>query len=293
MELTAYLEKKGKLIEGALDRLLPSNEAEPKQIHESIRYSVFAGGKRLRPTLCLATLEALGKNPMPALPAACALELIHTYSLIHDDLPCMDNDDLRRGKPTNHKVFGEATALLAGDALLTKAFELISSVEAIPASVTVELVHQLAYSSGTAGLIGGQALDLASEGKKVSRETVEYIHSHKTAALIETSVVFGAILGGATDEQRNALSTYGRALGMAFQITDDILDMSGDEKKLGKRVGKDAEAQKASYPALYGLDSSRAIAQDYTDKALEAINRFDEKAQPLREIARYLLSRER
>ena len=293
MDIAAYIKEKKKIIDDALDRLLSSGATEPKQIHESMRYSVLAGGKRLRPILCLAAMECLGKDPLPALPAACALELVHTYSLIHDDLPCMDNDDMRRGKPTNHKVFGEAVALLAGDALLTKAFELISCIRTSPAPVILELIRRLAYCSGTEGLIGGQALDLSSMGKEVEEETLEYIHSHKTAALIETSVMFGAIVGVATSQQRSALQSYSHSLGMAFQITDDVLDITGDENKMGKKARKDAEAQKATYAAIYGLDTSKNIARGYIDKALDALRLFDDKAQPLREIAHSVVRRER
>jgi len=293
MDISRYLKERREIVEKALDRLLPPEHSPPEKLHESMRYSVFAGGKRLRPILCMAALEALDRDPLPFMPAACALELVHTYSLIHDDLPAMDDDDLRRGKPANHKVFGEAVAILAGDALLTLSFELIARMDAAPAPVRLEIVRRLAQCSGTTGLVGGQVLDLASEGKEVSEETLERIHAHKTAALIETAVVCGGILGGAVEGQVCAVSMYGRSLGMAFQITDDILDAAGDEKKIGKRTRKDRESQKATYPGRYGMDGARRIAGEYIQKALGALRPFGDKADPLREIARMIASRER
>jgi geranylgeranyl diphosphate synthase type II len=240
----------------------------------------------------MASLEALGRDPLPFMPVACALELVHTYSLIHDDLPAMDDDDLRRGKPTSHKVFGEAVAILAGDALLTLAFELIAAMDTAPATVRVELVRSLAGGIGTGGMVGGQALDISSEGRQVNGETLERIHAWKTAALIKSSVLFGGILAGASGEQRQALASYGHSLGMAFQITDDILDAAGDEKKIGKRTRKDRESQKATYPGRYGIDGARQIAREYIKKALGALKSFDDKADPLREIARMIALRE-
>lgn len=293
MDISRYLKERREIVEKALDCLLPPEHSPPEKLHESMRYSVFAGGKRLRPILCMAALEALDRDPLPFMPAACALELVHTYSLIHDDLPAMDDDDLRRGKPANHKVFGEAVAILAGDALLTLSFELIARMDAAPAPVCLEIVRRLAQCSGTTGLVGGQVLDLASEGKEVSEETLERIHAHKTAALIETAVVCGGILGGAVEGQVCAVSMYGRSLGMAFQITDDILDAAGDEKKIGKRTRKDRESQKATYPGRYGMDGARRIAGEYIQKALGALRPFGDKADPLREIARMIASRER
>jgi geranylgeranyl diphosphate synthase type II len=227
------------------------------------------------------------------MPAACALELVHTYSLIHDDLPAMDDDDLRRGKPTCHRVFGEAIAILAGDALLTLAFESIASMETASPSVRVELVRRLAAGIGTAGMVGGQVLDVSAEGCEVSGEILERIHAWKTAALIETSALFGAILGGAPPDRRAAISVYGKSLGMAFQITDDILDATGDEKRVGKRTRKDDKARKATYPARYGVEGALAAARRHVDDAMLALGPFDYRADPLREIARSLLDRER
>ncbi|MCX6339610.1 MAG: polyprenyl synthetase family protein [Candidatus Aureabacteria bacterium] len=293
MDISRYLKEKKEIVEKALDSLLPPEHSPPEKLHEAMRYSVFAGGKRLRPIICMASLEALGKDPLPFMPAACALELVHTYSLIHDDLPAMDDDDLRRGKPTSHKVFGEAIAILAGDALLTLAFELIANMDTAPPPIRLEIVRRLAQCGGTGGLVGGQVLDLAAEGKEVSEEMLERIHAQKTAALIEASVLFGALLGDTSVEQRQALSSYGHSMGMAFQITDDILDATGDEKKIGKRTRKDRESQKATYPGCFGIDRARRIAEEYIQKALGALKSFDDKADPLREIARMIPSRER
>lgn len=293
MDLARYLEERKKPVEGALDRLLPSPAVPPAALHEAMRYSVFAGGKRLRPILCIAAAEALGADPSPFLPAACALELVHTYSLIHDDLPAMDDDDLRRGRPTSHRVFGEALAILAGDALLTLAFGVIAGMEAAAPAVRTALVAELAAGSGPAGMAGGQALDLAAEGSAVSAGALEEIHARKTAALIETSVSFGALLGGASAAQEEALRTYGRSLGMAFQVTDDILDATGDREKMGKNTRRDDAARKATYPALYGVEESRRIAGGYVEAALGALRGFDKRALPLREIARSLLNREK
>jgi geranylgeranyl diphosphate synthase type II len=292
MDLARYLEEMKKLVDGALDRLLPSAADPPAALHEAMRYSVFAGGKRLRPVLCIAAAEALGADPSPFLPAACALELVHTYSLIHDDLPAMDDDDLRRGRPTSHRVFGEALAILAGDALLTLAFGAIAGMEAAPPAVRTALVAELAAGSGPAGMVGGQVLDLAAEGRGISASALEEIHARKTAALIEASVSFGALLGGAGAAQEEALRTYGHSLGMAFQVTDDILDATGNEEKMGKRTRQDDAARKATYPALYGVEESRRIATGYVEAALAALRGFDERARPLREIARSLLGRE-
>ena len=293
MDIFMYLADKNRLIEQVLDRLLPSADSLPERLHESMRYSVFAGGKRLRPVLCMAVIEALGGDPLPFMPAACAIELVHTYSLIHDDLPAMDNDDLRRGKPTNHKVFGEAIAILAGDALLTLAFELIANMESAPSPHRLDIVKHLARNSGTAGMVGGQALDLASEGKCVSGDTLERIHAQKTAALIQAAVIIGGVLGGASERQAEALSAYGCSIGMAFQITDDILDATGDEKRVGKRVRKDEKARKATYPLIHGIEGAKKFARRYVDAALSALRIFDGKAEPLRELARTLLHRER
>lgn len=293
MDLARYMEERKTLVDGALDRMLSSASIPPPRLREAMRYSVFAGGKRLRPVLCIAAAEALGADPSPFLPAACSLELVHTYSLIHDDLPAMDDDDLRRGRPTSHRVFGEALAILAGDALLTLAFEIIARMDSVRPAARTALVERLAAGSGAAGMVGGQVLDLAAEGREVSAEELEEIHARKTAALIETAVSFAAVLAGADEAREGALRAYGRALGMAFQVTDDILDATGDEKKMGKKTGQDAAARKATYPALHGVEESRRIARACIDAALGALSGFDDRALPLREIARGLLDRER
>ncbi len=293
MDLERYMEERKALVDGALDRILSPAAAAPPRLLEAMRYSVFAGGKRLRPVLCLAAAESLGADPAPFLPAACALELVHTYSLIHDDLPAMDDNDLRRGRPTSHKVFGEALAILAGDALLTLAFGVVAGLEAAPPSVRTALCAALAEGSGGAGMVGGQALDLAAKGGERTAAELEEIHSRKTAALICAALSFGAILAGASEAQAGSLAGYGRALGMAFQVTDDILDATGSEEKMGKRAKRDAAARKATYPARYGIDGSRRIARGYVDGALAALRAFDDRAAPLREIARGILGRER
>lgn len=293
MDIRAYIEGRKRRVDAALDRILPSAEIPPRALHEAMRYSVFAGGKRIRPVLCLAAGEALGADPGMCLDPACALELVHTYSLVHDDLPAMDDDDLRRGRPTSHRVFGEATAILAGDALLTLAFETVARAEALPAGTRIALVGTLAAGSGCSGMVGGQALDLGAEGRAVEAAELEEIHLRKTAALIEASVRFGGLIGGADAARAGSLAAYGRSLGMAFQITDDILDATGDEAKMGKRARQDAAARKATYPAIHGVEGARRMARRCIEDALAAVNGFDERARPLREMARGLLDRDR
>jgi geranylgeranyl diphosphate synthase type II len=261
---------------------------------DAMRYSVFAGGKRLRPILMLAATEAVGSETEAILPAACAIECVHTYSMIHDDLPAMDDDDLRRGKPTNHIVYGEAMAILAGDALLTHAFELLSRaplVDQFPASVLLQVHQCLASASGGFGMIGGQVIDILSEGQEVDLATVEYIHRHKTAALIEAAVVMGGLLGGGTDEEVQALRTYGHQIGWAFQIADDILDVEGDAAILGKAVGRDAELAKATYPAVLGVDVSRQRAHELMEEGIRALAVLRHNTGWLRQIANYIVSR--
>lgn len=291
MHLARYIEERKRLVDGVLERLLPPTGPGPGALREAMRYSVFAGGKRLRPVLCIAAIEALGADPSPFLRAACALELVHTYSLVHDDLPAMDDDDLRRGRPTSHRVFGEALAILAGDALLTLAFEVVAREEAVPPAARATLVAALAAGSGAAGMVGGQVLDLGAEGREVSAEELAEIHARKTAALMETSAVFGAVLGGAVPDDAASLRAYGRSLGMAFQVTDDVLDATGDERLMGKRARRDAAARKATYPGLFGVEESRRIAAAHVEAAVGALGAFDERADPLREIARGLLGR--
>ena len=293
-QLQGYLNERIQLIESALDRYLPGAATLPKVLHEAMRYSVFAGGKRIRPILMLAACEAVGGEIKNVLPAACAIEMIHSYSLIHDDLPAMDDDDLRRGNPTNHKVYGEATAILAGDGLLTEAFILLSN-PAIRGSATAEeyceVIHLLAKGAGSRGMVGGQVVDMEAEEKPVDLPTLEYIHTRKTGALILAAIEVGALLGGATTEQRRALCCFGEAAGLAFQVVDDILDIVADEAQLGKDIGSDQQRGKATYPALLGLSGARERADDLYQRAISSLGIFGETARPLREIANYIVNR--
>jgi geranylgeranyl diphosphate synthase type II len=293
MDLKEYLKTRCQLVDDALDRFLPDAGELPASLHGSMRYSVFAGGKRVRPILLLAACETVGGALRGALPAACAMEMIHTYSLIHDDLPAMDDDDFRRGNPTNHKVYGEATAILAGDALLTEAFILLSRAEEGPhPAARLRVIQEIAHASGSRGMVGGQVVDMESEGKhEVDLATLSYIHTHKTGALIRASVRAGAILGGANTESLAALTRYGDAIGLAFQIADDILDVEGTTEELGKDAGSDQARGKATYPALVGLEASKARARELVEMALEALASFDERAEPLRAIASYIVKR--
>ncbi len=295
MDLKKYLTDMRQLIDDHLGRYLPPDDELPSSIHSSMRYSVFAGGKRVRPILMLAACEAVGGDRRMAMPAACAMEMIHTYSLIHDDLPAMDNDDFRRGNPTNHKVFGEATAILAGDALLTEAFILLSrpeNAETAGPGVLAKVIHEIALCSGSRGMIGGQVVDMESEGRKeIDLATVQYIHTHKTGALIRASVKTGALLGGAGDEDLAAMVRYGESIGLAFQIADDILDIEGTTEQIGKDAGSDQARGKATYPAVMGLAESKRRAAELVATALDALSSFDEKAEPLRAIASYIVQR--
>jgi geranylgeranyl diphosphate synthase, type II len=293
MDLKDYLKQRCQLVDQALEGFLPKAAELPASLHGSMRYSVFAGGKRVRPVLMLAACETVGGKVEAAIPAACAMEMIHTYSLIHDDLPAMDDDDFRRGNPTNHKVYGEATAILAGDALLTEAFILLSRADhgADPAA-RLKVIHEIACASGSRGMVGGQVVDMESEGNhEIDVATLSYIHTHKTGALIRASVRAGAILGGATEEGLDALTRYGDAVGLAFQIADDILDVEGTTAELGKDAGSDEARGKATYPALMGLEASKARAQELVQMALDALEQFDERAEPLRQIASYIVKR--
>ncbi len=293
-QLQSYLQERNQLIDTALDYYLPGTDTLPTVLHEAMRYSVFAGGKRIRPILMLAACEAVGGEIKKVLPAACAIEMIHSYSLIHDDLPAMDDDDLRRGNPTNHKVYGDATAILAGDGLLTEAFILLSNPDIwanIPADCSREVIHILAKSAGSRGMVGGQVVDMEAEEQPVDLPTLEYIHTHKTGALILAAIEVGALLGGATEEQRAALYRYGEAAGLAFQIADDILDIVADQSQLGKDVGSDLKRGKATYPALLGLDGARQHASELHKLAFSALDMFDDSARPLREIASYIVDR--
>jgi geranylgeranyl diphosphate synthase type II len=276
-----------------MEEYLPSDDRFPKIIFESMRYSALNGGKRLRPILTLAACDAVGGDESAAMPAACAIEMIHAFSLIHDDLPALDNDDLRRGKPTNHKVFGEAIAILAGDLLLTYAFQLIPErTKGVPSDVVLEVVRKVASATGVGGMIVGQVVDMLSEGKHVSPETLEFMHRNKTGALMEASVVCGGMLGGGSPEQIEALRAYGQNIGLAFQIADDVLDIEGDEVKIGKPVGSDLENRKSTYPSLYGLERSKEMALQAASDAANALRIFGSEADPLRALARFIVERE-
>jgi geranylgeranyl diphosphate synthase type II len=292
MDFSDYWAARQKTVDGALDKFLPSASTKPKTIHQAMRYSIFAGGKRLRPVICLAAAEVLRGKIEPALPLACAVECIHTYSLIHDDLPCMDNDDFRRGKPTSHKVFGEAIAVLTGDALLTVAFEMAAACDAWPRYSHAAIIHEIAVAAGSQALIAGQVADAEGEGKKISPAELRYIHHNKTAALITTSIRLGAMSANATPKQLANLTEFGESLGLAFQVIDDILDVTQTTEKLGKSAGKDLKAQKATYPALLGLEKAKKEADRLTARARAALKPFGKHAQPLELIADYLLKRE-
>ncbi len=294
MDLKSYLRVRQTRLEVALDQYLPAEDVLPASLHKAMRYSVFAGGKRIRPMLMIAACEAVGGEMETVIPAACAMEMIHTYSLIHDDLPAMDDDDFRRGRPTNHKVFGEAVAILAGDGLLTEAFILLSDPKAnrnVPPEVLGRVIHIISRCAGSQGMVGGQVVDMESEGKEFSFPVLEFIHTHKTGALILAAIQAGALLGGADQSSFDALTRYGEASGLAFQIADDILDIVGEQEVLGKDVGSDQSRGKATYPAFLGLEQSRARARELRDLALEALTPLGEKAEPLRRIARYIVDR--
>lgn len=292
MNLKAYLQSRQKKIDRALDRYLPKESVKPTTIHKAMRYSLFAGGKRLRPILCLAAAEAAGGKIDHALPLACAMECIHTYSLVHDDLPSMDNDDLRRGRPTCHKVFGDGIAVLAGDALLTVAFEIVSRAKPTRRYDISTLLREVAVAAGSQKLIAGQVADLEAEGHQTDREQLRYIHENKTAAILTTSVRLGAMSANANPKQLAAITKFGRALGLAFQVIDDILDVTQTSEKLGKSAGKDIAAQKATYPAVIGLDASRAEAKRLTRQAHHSLLIFGAKAETLHALGNYLLERE-
>lgn len=291
-DFATYLETTRLRVETALDASL--GPERPESLRECMRYSLLAGGKRLRPILCLAACELAGGNSDLALPTAVGLEMIHTMSLIHDDLPAMDNDDLRRGRPTNHKVYGEANAILAGDALLTRAFEMVAlRSPGVPTERLLQVVGVLSLASGAPGLVGGQVVDLECEGKQVDLDTLEYIHLHKTGALLQSCVITGALIAGAPEDLLSALRRYARGIGLAFQIIDDILDVTASSDVLGKTAGKDLTADKTTYPKLLGLAESRIRAQSLVDEAKEALEPWRERAQPLLALADYITSRDR
>lgn len=291
-DLKVWLSDKQKRVDQQLDALLPSEDTRPSTLHQAMRYSTFAGGKRLRPLLCLAAAEACGGKEEHALFPACAVEIMHTYSLVHDDLPCMDDDDLRRGRPTSHKVYGEGVAVLTGDALLTESFAIIAQTPATERYHAGHYVSELAATGGSKQLIGGQVLDLEGEGKDLDQRQLVHIHEAKTAALLTSSLRLGAMSANASAAELEALTTFGYNLGLAFQVIDDILDVTQTTEKLGKTAGKDESVDKSTYPAILGLEASRKEANRLTSTALEAIGLFGERASRLEQIARYMLERD-
>ncbi|MEB3357704.1 MAG: farnesyl diphosphate synthase [Synechococcales bacterium] len=290
-DLKTYLGDRQTLVEQALDQSI--QVVYPETIYESMRYSLMAGGKRLRPILCLATCEMSGGTVAMAMPTACALEMIHTMSLVHDDLPAMDNDDYRRGKLTNHKVYGEAIAILAGDGLLAYAFEHVATrTQDVPAERVLKVIARLGRAVGAAGLVGGQSVDLECEGRSdVSIETLDFIHQHKTAALLEAAVVSGAILAGASELDVKHLTAYAQNIGLAFQIVDDVLDITATQAELGKTAGKDLQAQKATYPSIWGLEESKRKAQQLVDAAKDTLASYGDRALPLMALADFITAR--
>ncbi len=295
MDITKYLEQKRIEVDRFLDQVIPPAATPPTTLHESMRYSLMAGGKRVRPILTIAAAEAVGSSPTTALmTVACSLELIHTYSLIHDDLPSMDNDDFRRGKPTNHKVYGEAMAILAGDALLTMAFDLISRPDLMKGSDPVRqvrIIQELGYGSGNIGMVGGQVFDIQAENKDIDLPTLQNIHKHKTGMLIRAAVRMGAVVAGANDRQLADMTGYAEEIGLAFQIADDVLNVTGTREELGKNPNTDAERGKKTYPTFYGVEGARKLADDCVSRAIERLGAFGPSADPLRNLARYITSR--
>ncbi len=294
MNLKQYLHDKKTIIEASMEQYMLKGDSLLAGHIEAMRYSLFAGGKRIRPILCIAAAETLGCHNNAILPVAMSLECIHTYSLIHDDLPAMDNDDLRRGKPTSHVKFGEAAAILAGDGLLTFSFDLLSApslTSQISAETQVKLIQVLAQSAGSLGMVGGQAIDIDSEGKEIDFDTLRTLHSCKTGALITAAVQMGAILGNATPAEYKAFTNYGRHIGLAFQIVDDLLNVTATTEQLGKKAGSDAELDKATYPAFFGIEGTRTKARQAVDDAITCLEPFDHRCEPLRELAHYIYSR--
>jgi len=297
LDLAAYLKERKQWVDEAIDRYLPGEEQSPEDLFKAMRYSLFAGGKRIRPILCLAAAEAVSQtgHPLSLLPVACALEYIHTYSLIHDDLPAMDNDDYRRGNPTSHKVFGEALAILAGDALLTEAFQLMTGRDlqaGTAPEVLLRVVQEIATAAGAFGMVGGQVDDVQAEGKPGDLDTLHRIHTRKTGAMIVVSLRAGALLAGGTEQELSALTNYGHRIGLVFQIADDILNVAGDRTLLGKDTGSDAVRGKMTFPLLLGLETSRQKALSLVEEAVNDLEVFDNRATPLRLLARYFVDRQ-
>jgi len=294
LDIDRYLRNRKELIDAALMKIVPNERDYPPKLCKAMRYSILNGGKRIRPILAMAAFDAVGGKGDTILPFACALELIHTYSLIHDDLPAMDDDDFRRGKPTVHRVFGEAVAILAGDGLLTGAFQTMSHgalEHGIDLEMSMEIIREISQTAGFSGLVGGQVMDIESEGRAADLPTVEYIHTHKTGALILASLRTGAKLGGASSDKLEAITRYGERIGLAFQIVDDILDVIGESSTLGKEVGSDEARKKATYPGVVGIEESKRLAENLVKEAIAHLTILEEKAEPLEEIARYLVRR--
>ena len=293
MDLNKYLKEKRKSVDSFLNKYISAKKKRkdcPKHLAEAMGYALTAGGKRVRPILAIASYEAAGGTAESILPVASSIELIHTYSLIHDDLPAMDNDDLRRNKPTTHRAFGEAEAILAGDALLTDAFNIISEADAKP-TLLLKVINELSYGSGPEGMVGGQSMDILLEGKKADKKRLLYIHTHKTGALIRASIRIGAIMANASPAKLEALTDYGEKIGLAFQVTDDILDVTGTMEEMGKPTGSDNSKGKNTYPSIFGLDESRKIAKKLVNDSLKALKGSGKKAGPLEEVANYILAR--
>ncbi len=294
MHIVEYLERKRIEVDRFLDLVTPPSVTPPTTLHESMRYSLLAGGKRIRPILAIAAAEAIAATTPGLMPVACSLEFIHTYSLIHDDLPSMDNDDFRRGKPTSHKAYGEAMAILAGDALLTMAFDIISRPDLMKGCDPVRqvrLVQELAYGSGNMGMVGGQVFDIKAENKDIDLSTLQNIHKHKTGMLIRAAVRMGAIAAGANDRQLDDMTGYAEDIGLAFQIADDVLNVTGTREELGKNPNTDAERGKKTYPTFHGVEGAKKMADDCVTRAINRLSSFDSLADSLREIARYITSR--
>jgi len=289
-----YLDERKTLVDKALQKFMPNPSGLASDVIRAMNYSLFAGGKRIRPILCIAGAEAVGGSADNVVPVACAIELIHTYSLIHDDLPVMDNDDFRRGKPTNHKVFGEAVALLAGDGLLTLAFNLMAGYGAekeVDKKALLRVIDLIASAAGYKGMVGGQVVDITYEGKAPDANVVEYIHRHKTAALIAASVTAGTILAGGNKDEEKSINRYGQQIGLAFQIADDILNIEGDKTVMGKGIGSDKERGKITYPSVFGTAESKTVQKELIKNAIDSLKRFDTRAEPLRDLARYIIKR--
>ena len=295
IELKSYIKQKNLIIEACLEKMIRNSQSSPPLV-KAMAYSLMAGGKRIRPVLCLAACEAVGGSPQDALTAACALEMIHTYSLIHDDLPAMDDDELRRGKATCHVAFDEATAILAGDALLTLAFEVLSSVpptDENQAAQWLQVIQLISQAAGFRGMVQGQMLDIASEGRNLTADELKTMHRLKTGALIEASLACGALLGGANQRQTELLNSYARKIGLAFQVADDILNVEGNPELMGKSTGTDSLREKSTYPSVLGIQASKEFAEKLMQEALQDLDSFDKKADPLRSIARYIIERKR